>query len=111
MSLEVMLMTLIYRRNAGKTIRIVENQDISQGIIIQLGNFRRWTLYLKTQGAINITVELSPDGGLTWFEIPESPISFSTAGDDVIEFGYDATHIKITGSNTTLITAIIRGVY
>ena len=104
-------MTLIYRKNVGKTIRIVENQNISQGIIIQLGNFRRWTLYLKTQGAINITVELSPDGGLTWFEIPESPISFNAAGNDVIELGYDATHIKLTGSNTTLVTAIIRGVY
>ena len=104
-------MTLIYRKNVGKTIRIVENQDISQGVIIQLGNFRRWTLYLKTQGAINITVELSPDGGLTWFEISESPISFDTADDDIIEFGYDATHVKLIGSNTTPVTAIIRGVY
>lgn len=94
----------------GETIEICKDADISGGVTKALKNFRRWTLYLKTAGAIDITVELSPDGS-TWFKVPESPVSFSAADDDVIEMGYDATHIRLTGSNTTAVTAMIRGVY
>jgi len=98
-------------KDEGDTITICTDTDISAGVSAALKNFKRWTLYLKVADAIDITIELSPDGGNTWFTIPESPISFSAAGDDVIEFGYDATHIKLTGSNTNAVTAIIRGIF
>jgi len=98
-------------KDEGATIIIASAADVSGGVIAALNNFKRWTLYLHTDAAIDITVELSPDGGSSWFLIPESPISFSAAADDVIEFGYDATHIRLTGSNTTPVTAIIRGVF
>jgi len=98
-------------KDEGETITIANNEDISAGKTAALKNFKRWTLYLKTAGAIDITIELSPDGGTTWYKAPESPISFSAAGDDVVEMGYDCTHIKLTGSNTTDVTAQIRGVY
>jgi len=98
-------------KDEGETIEICTNADISGGVTAELKNFKRWTLYLKTADAIDITIELSPDGGTTWFTVPESPVSFSAAGDDVIEFGYDATHIRLTGSNTNAVTAIIRGVF
>jgi len=98
-------------KDEGETITICTNADTSGGVTASLKNFKRWTLYLKVSAAMDITIELSPDGGTTWYEIPESPISFSAAGDDVLEVGYDATHIKLTGSTTDTVTAQIRGVY
>ena len=98
-------------KDEGETITICKDADISGGVTAELKNFKRWTLYLKVAAAMDIKVELSPDGGTTWFTIPESPISFSAAGDDVIEFGYDATHIRLTASTTDAVTAIIRGVF
>jgi len=98
-------------KDEGATIKIASAADISAGVTAALNNFKRWTLFLHAAAAIDITVELSPDGGTTWFTIPESPISFSAAGDDVIEFGYDATNIRLTGSTTDAVTAIIRGVF
>lgn len=97
--------------NEGELITVANNEDISGGKTATLKNFKRWTLYLKVAAAMDITIELSPDGGTTWYEAPESPVSFSAAGDDIIEMGYDATHIRITGSTTDAVTAQIRGVY
>jgi len=94
-----------------ETVDICADRDISGGVTAELSNYKRWTLYLKAADAIDITVELSPDEGNTWYEVPESPVSFSGAGDRVIEMGYDATHIRLTGSNTTRVTAQIRGVF
>jgi len=98
-------------REDGETITICRNKDISGGVTARLKNFKRWTLYLKVAAAMDIKIELSPDGGTTWFEAPESPISFSAAGGNIIEMGYDATHIRLTSSTTDAVTAIIRGVY
>jgi len=109
-NLDVLLSTRA-PKDEGETITIAIDEDISAGKTAALKNFKRWTLYLKTAGAIDITIELSPDGGNTWFTVPESPISFSGAGDNIIEMGYDATHIKLTGSNTNATTAIIRGIF
>ena len=95
----------------GETITIASAEDISAGKTATLKNFKRWTLYLKVAAAMDITIELSPDGGTTWYEAPESPVSFSAAGDDIIEMGYDATHIKLTASTTDAVTAQIGGVF
>jgi len=90
---------------------IADSEDISEGVSITLNNYNQYTLMLHVDGSIDITVELSPDGGVNWFEIPESPLSYGSAQDDVKEMGYDADMIKLTGSNATLVTAKIYGVY
>jgi len=95
----------------GETINICSNADISAGVEAPLKNYERWTLYLKAQDAITINIYLSPDDGATWYEPEESPVTFQAAGDKLIEFGYDATRIKLVGSNTTPVTAHIRGVF
>jgi len=95
----------------GGTIDIANAEDISAGVTASLANFDRWTLLLNAAGAIDITVEISPDGGTTWYEIPESPLSFSGAGDKTEELGYDATNIRLTGSNATNVTSQVRGVF
>jgi hypothetical protein len=95
---------------AGETITIATAADISGGVDSATGNFSRWTLFLTVADVIDIDIELSPDGGVTYYDVPESPIVFAAAGDDIIEFGYDATHIRLTGSNANLVTAQIRGI-
>jgi len=97
----------------GDSITICTTVDISgvAAVIAILRNFERWTLFLHAAAAIDITIELSPDGGVTWYTPTESPIEFAAVGDDIIEFGYDATHIRLTGSNASLVTAQVRGVY
>jgi len=59
--------------------------------------------------AVNITVELSPDSGTTYYTIPESPITFPNADEDALEFGYDCTHIKLTASSAIHVRAQVRG--
>jgi len=93
-----------------ETVSICDAADISGGVTAELSNYSRWTLYIHVAGAIDITVELSPDGGSTWYEIPESALSYGGATDDALSLGYDATHIRLTGSNTTSTTAQVRGI-
>ncbi|KXA93021.1 hypothetical protein AKJ64_01590 [candidate division MSBL1 archaeon SCGC-AAA259E17] len=97
--------------DAGETVRIADAEDISGGVTAELACYDRWTLLIHVAGAIDVTVELSPDGKATWYEIDESPYSYGAAGDSTNELGYDATHIRLTGSNATSVTAQIRGVW
>jgi len=95
--------------DSGETVSICEAEDISGGVTASLKNYDRWTLFVRVAGAIDITVELY--SGANWYEIPESPLSYSAAGDDVLEMGYDGTQIRLTGSNTTDTTSDVRGIY
>jgi len=95
----------------GEIVDIASAEDISGGVTAELSNYDRWTLFIHVAAAVDITVELSPDDGDTWYEIPESVLSYGGAADDALEFGYDATHIRLTGSNTTDTTAQVRGVF
>jgi len=97
--------------DSGETVSICEAEDISDGVTASLKNYDGWTLFTRVAGAIDITVELSPDNTDTWYEIPESPLSYTEATDDANEVGYDATDIRLTGSNTTDVTADVRGIY
>lgn len=94
-----------------ETVDIASTEDISGGVTAELSNYDRWTLYLKLTAACDITVELSPDGGTTWYEIEESPFSYGAAGDGTEEFGYDATDIRLTSSTADNVTAQVRGVF
>jgi len=96
---------------AGEHLVAADAEDISAGIEQVLKDYSRLTFYVHVDGAIDITVEMSPDGGTHWFEIPESPLSYSDVADDVLEVGYDGDRLRITGSNTTATTFIVRGVF
>ena len=95
----------------GDTLDISNTADISGGVNKDIPNFSKYSLFLATGGAIDITVRLSPDGGSTNYLIDESPISFGGAGEKVIELGYTANHIILVGSNANNVTSQIRGVY
>lgn len=98
--------------DAGETIEIADAEDISGTTKpFKLPTFSRWSLFIRVAGAIDIYVELSPDWKKTWFEIPESPLSYTEAGDDVLVMDYTAFAIRLTGSNKTDVTAYVRGNY
>jgi len=97
--------------SAGETVTIASAIDISGGVVGNVGNYNRWSLYINASAAIDITVELSPDAGATYYDISESPLVFSAAGDEVYEMGYTANRIRLTGSNVNVCTVQIRGTF
>lgn len=85
-------------------------EDISSGVQAEVGNVPAFSLYLSVDGAVNVAVELSPDGGETWYTVPESPVEFGAEGDDIVHIRYNATNVRLTGSNATTVKAQIREV-
>ena len=84
--------------------------DISGGVEQQIGNVSSFTIYLDVGGAVDITVELSPNGGSDYFEIAESPLVFNSTGQDAYHVQYNTASVRLTGSNTTDVQAIVREV-
>jgi hypothetical protein len=84
--------------------------DISTGVTATVGDVQSLTLYLSASGAVDVTVRASPDGGENYFVLPESPVSFDSAGDDAILIKYDMDRIKLTASNSTNVQALLREV-
>jgi len=83
-------------------------EDISGSVETEVGDVSSFTLYLGTEGAVDVEVALSPDGGKTWYVTPESPVQFAEAGADIIHIEYNASNIRLTGSNGTAVEAQIR---
>lgn len=85
--------------------------DISGGVEQGVQSPSSFTLFVSASAAVEVKVELSPDGGTTYFTPTESPISIGTGGGDAVEhFDYDVSHVKLTGNNTTAVQALIRAV-
>jgi len=94
----------------GEDRQLADEEDISGGVETEISDVTTFTLYLDVAGAVDLTVELSPDGG-TWYEPrTESPVSFDGADTDIYLMRYDATAIRLTGSNGTDVTAQVREV-
>lgn len=88
-------------------------QDISGGVTAELatdgGDSENATIFLETQGAVDVTIEFSPDNGDTWREpADESPVSFGSAGQDIVHVEYAATDVRLTGSNATGVDVDVR---
>ena len=102
----------IQRTMQGETVILAEGQSIkllSGAVSGALSCYDRWTLYIATSGANNITFNLSPDNQTHWISSSDSPLNFPAAGSGVYEMGYDATHIRIRGNSGTGVSAFIRG--
>lgn len=86
-------------------------QDISGGVGAKVGNVDSVTIFLDTAGAVDVTVEFSPDGGTNWYEpAGESPVQFSSAGTDLVHVEYNVDRVRLTGSDTTGVKAQLREV-
>jgi len=84
--------------------------EADESVTQALADFDRFTLYLDGSDASDITVEISPDGGTTVYEIPESPLSYGAAFVDVNIIDYNCNWIRLTTSAAITITAQIRGI-
>lgn len=87
-------------------------EDISGGVTAPMstgkGAGSSATLFIKTQGAVELTIEFSPDGS-EWYEpAAESPIKFDKAGQDIAFIDYDAAAIRVTGSNSAVVNLDLR---
>lgn len=102
----------IKARGASGTSLTDGAKDISEGVEATLstgtGAASSATLFIETQGAVDLTIEFSPDGS-AWYE-PQSqmPISLSEAGTEVVALGYDASALKVTASNSTAVDLDLR---
>ena len=98
----------------GFDARLADAEDISGGVAYVLGETQTVTLFLKVTEAtaVDVTVELSPDGGSTWYEASdESPVSVASNEQDKAEhIPYNATHLRISANNQTPVTAQVREV-
>ena len=84
--------------------------NISTGVSTGLADADSYTLYLSAEGGETVRVSLSPNGGTDSFTLPESPIEFLQAGDDVVQIDYDADQITLNADGTTPVQAIVREV-
>lgn len=80
-------------------------EDISNGVTVDLstatGAASTATLFIETQGAVELTIEFSPDGETFREPADESPIEFTEAGEDVAFIEFDAAAVRVSGSDTT----------
>ena len=88
-------------------------EDISDGIEARMntqsGDVSAATVYVETEGAMTLTVELSPNNGERWYEpLSESPVEFAQADTDAIHVEYNASHVRLTASDATGVRADIR---
>lgn len=101
--------TNISERASGQG-QLADAEDISGGVEAKTSDTRSTTLYLSADAAVDVTVEVSPDGGETWYTLPESPAAFDKAGDDAIKIAYDFNRIRLSASDATAVTAQLREV-
>jgi len=66
------------------------------------------TLFIRTEGATELSLEFSPTGGDFFEPADESPIGYDGATEDVAFIDYDAAAIRITASNSTPVDLSLR---
>jgi len=96
---------------ASPNYTLADNEDISAGKTFTVTEEYKWrntSLYLRTNGAIDISLEFAPEGS-DFYEPEESPLVFSTAGTNIYEINFAWKAIRITGSNSSNVTAKLKG--
>lgn len=96
-------------RGAGETA-LANGDDLTGGVEAAIADVQSFTVYLSVDGAVNVDVRASPDGGDSWYSLPEGPVRFESAGDEAIHVRYNMTDLKLVASNDTAVTAQIRQV-
>lgn len=99
-------------RGAAKSSLTDGDEDISGGVTADLttinGSPSSATVFVDTNGEVDLTLEFSPDGN-NWFEPAEgSPVKYGSETTDLIFTEYDAEKIRITASNSTKVNLKLR---
>lgn len=96
---------------AGGSAKLADAADLTNGVVAKSANVESTTLYLSVSGAVNVTVEVSPDGGETWYVLPESPVSFDGENDTTIDIAYNHNRLRLTSTDGAVdVTAQVREV-
>jgi len=85
-----------------QTNQIAAAADISGGVSQKIDK-RDFTVYVENTGSASIDISLaySPDGATSFFPDPDvNATTVSAGGTLIVEVGYDATHVEVSGSNT-----------
>ena len=91
--------------------KLADSEDISGGVSRDVGDVSAFTLFFDVEGAVDISVEISPDGGTNYYELPDnSPVQFGGAGTDILRVSYECNAVKLKGLNATNVTAQVREV-
>ena len=101
------------KRAAGSAGLTDGEEDISGGVEAAVGDVSAFTLYLgvSTATAVDVQVVLSPDDGTNWYEPEESPVTFTSGDESAVEhIRYNASRIRLKGSNATPVKAQLREV-
>jgi hypothetical protein len=69
----------------------------------------QYTVYIHAATAVKVHVLLSPDEGVTYFELSESPLIMGADVDAALQMDFDASHIKLVGDTAADVTCIVRG--
>lgn len=87
-------------------------EDISDGVEASLSTEKgapsSATLFIATEGALELTIEFSPDGDTFREPLDESPIGYDGATEDVAYIEYDAAAIRVSASNSTKVDLDLR---
>jgi len=102
--------TNISDREGGSAL-LADAANLSAGVTAKTSDVDSATLYLSVDGAVEVEVEASPDGGETWFVLPESPVKFSGTDDDAVHLLYNFNRLRLTSDDAAVaVTAALREV-
>jgi len=101
--------TNISGRASGDSM-LADSEDITGGVTAAIADVQSFTVYVAADGEVDIEVAASPDGGQSWYVLPESPLRFAAAGEEAIHVRYNMTHLRLDASNETDVTAQVRQV-
>lgn len=85
-------------------------KDISGGITAEIPSFLHWTLFLKANNEVEVTVQFAPVLGAPWYEAEKISVG-GTHGDKIKTFDFRAGAVRLIANSGSLVTAQISGVY
>lgn len=97
-------------RGSGEAM-LADGDDLTDAVDARIADVQSFTVYLSVDGEVEIEVSASPDGGDSWYTLPESPVRFAAAGEDAIHVRYNMTHLRLQSNDGGVdVTAQIRQV-
>lgn len=113
MTVDVSSETTNISDRAGGSSKVADAANISTGKVVKTNDVESSTLFLDVDGAVNVTLEFSPnDEGDDWYQPREgSPVEFSQANTEIVEIGYDYRRLRLTSDDANVaVTAEVREV-
>ena len=108
--------TNISDREGGSEL-LADESNLSTGVTAKTSDVESSTLFLSVDGAVEVEVEASPNGGETWFVLPESPLDLAAPADgedtrdDAVHLLYNFNRLRLTSDDAAVaVTAALREV-